>query len=160
MSASWYVIHLLSWWLIVSCVFVMTVTDWEHQIIPDSMLIGLLIGGIGRMLPFSYTALSPYLLSSLGAGGLFYFLWFLTRGKGMGFGDVKLAGVLGMILGFPAIVVALYVAFLTGAMIGVILMMLGSAGMKTKIAFGPFLLLGAFVSYFWTTPILHFFQLV
>ena len=71
----------------------------------------------------------------------------------MGFGDVKLAGVLGLLLGFPSIVIALYTAFLTGAVVGVILMIIGKATMKTKVPFGPFLILGGFVAAVWGMPL-------
>jgi len=67
----------------------------------------------------------------------------------MGFGDVKLAFLMGLVLGFPKIVVAFYLAFLTGAFVGVILILLGKAKLKQKIAFGPFLVFGTIFSLLW-----------
>jgi leader peptidase (prepilin peptidase)/N-methyltransferase len=70
----------------------------------------------------------------------------------MGFGDVKLAGVLGMYLaylGFGELVVGAFLGFLFGGVLGGGLMMLGRAGRKTKIPFGPFMLLGAFAAILW-----------
>ena len=74
----------------------------------------------------------------------------------MGFGDVKLAFLIGLILGFPKTVVALYVAFLTGAVISIILIL----GKKKKfkgstIPFGPFLVIGTFIALFWGEVILQ-----
>lgn len=64
----------------------------------------------------------------------------------MGFGDVKLSFVLGLLLGFPRTIVALYIAFLTGAIVGVILILVHTARLKSKIAFGPFLIFGTGVA--------------
>ena len=66
---------------------------------------------------------------------------------GMGFGDVKLAGVLGLFLGFlgwPTLGVGMFAGFLAGGIFGVALMLAGR-GRKAAIAFGPWMLLGAWV---------------
>lgn len=57
----------------------------------------------------------------------------------MGWGDVKLVGLMGLFLGFPKIIVALYLAFLTGSILGVILILLGKKRFGQNIPFGPFL---------------------
>lgn len=122
---------------------VIIVTDYKYFIIPDVVL--FLMGLVGIVLyPNIY-----HVVSALAAYSLFYVLFRVTKEKGMGFGDVKLSGVLGLLLGFPKIVIALYVAFLTGALVGVILLLVGKAKMKTKVPFGPFLILGALVSLLW-----------
>ena len=73
------------------------------------------------------------------------------RGKdGMGGGDIKLAFVLGLFLGFPNIIVALYLAFLTGAIGGIILILWKKKSPKKAILpFGPFLIIGTLVCLFW-----------
>lgn len=67
----------------------------------------------------------------------------------MGLGDVKLAILLGAFLGLDLLIVWLLLAFLTGAITGCILILAGRAKMKTKIAFGPFLIIGAYLALFW-----------
>lgn len=67
----------------------------------------------------------------------------------MGLGDVKLAALMGLFLGYPGIVVALYLAFLTGALVGVILIILGKKRFGEQIPFGPFLSTAAIISLFW-----------
>lgn len=64
----------------------------------------------------------------------------------MGEGDILIAIFIGLITGFPAILTALLIAFLTGASIGVILILLGRKKMKSEIAFGPYLIFGAYLS--------------
>lgn len=75
---------------------------------------------------------------------LYFLLWFAHPG-GMGFGDVKLAGVLGLYLGwisYGTLAVGVFLGFLFGAIYGVGVMLVGSGGRKTKVPFGPFMLLG------------------
>lgn len=99
-----------------------------------------------------------------GVGGLaamyaFYFmLWYGTRGRGMGFGDVKLAGVLGLYLGFlgwQSWAVGLFGGFLIGGIVGIGLILGGGAGRKTKVPYGPFMVAGAFIAIIAGAPIAH-----
>jgi leader peptidase (prepilin peptidase)/N-methyltransferase len=79
---------------------------------------------------------------------LFYgILWFVKPG-GMGLGDVKLAGVLGIYLGYlgwAQLAVGVAAAFLLGGAFGIVLMLVGRAGRKTAVPFGPWMLLGAWI---------------
>ena len=125
--------------LIIFCAFlVILIADLKFQIIPDSMVLALAIGVVLRT-----GLVVPNLVTGVLSALFFYCIWLSTRGKGMGFGDVKLAGVLGLLLGFPMTVFALYIAFLTGATVGVILIIGKRKTLKSKIAFGPFLIFGA-----------------
>jgi leader peptidase (prepilin peptidase)/N-methyltransferase len=91
-------------------------------------------------------------LARAGIGGaiLFAFYWLLRavgRG-GMGGGDVKLAGVIGMALGFVgwgALAVGAFAAFLVGGVVSLVLLLAGRAGRKTAIPFGPWMLAGAWI---------------
>jgi len=70
----------------------------------------------------------------------------------MGFGDVKLAGVLGGYLawlGWGELVVGAFAAFLLGGLAGILLMVLRRAGRKSHIPFGPWMLLGALIAILW-----------
>lgn len=132
---------------------VLLVTDLKYFLIPDVTLVIIGIVGLAQLTLLPYALVVTHLGSALVAFLGFYILYRGTKGKGMGFGDVKLAGVLGLLLGFPSIIIALYTAFLTGAVVGVILMILGKATMKTKVPFGPFLILGWFVAAVWGMPL-------
>jgi leader peptidase (prepilin peptidase)/N-methyltransferase len=82
------------------------------------------------------------------------FLFLATLGRGMGFGDVKLAFTMGYLLGWKGGVIALYIAFVSGAAVGIVLLLLKRRGMKSKIAFGPFLVIGLVISLLFQTQIL------
>ncbi len=134
---------------ILSCFIVIAVIDIKHGIIPNLFVYPSVVLSAAYHLFFFSTAL-PYVLSALGAGGFFLFLFIITKGRGMGFGDVKLTVLLGLFLGFPYIVISLYIAFLTGAVVAFILVL----GKKKKfsggtIPFGPFLIAGALLAFFY-----------
>jgi len=134
-------------YLLVCGLVVVFFIDLEHQIIPDEIVI-----------PFSVLFLIFRFNNLLSALGSFLFLLLLylgTKGKGMGFGDVKLAFLMGLVLGFPKVVIAFYLVFLTGAFTGIILVLLGRAKFKQKIAFGPFLVFGTIISLLWGEKIVR-----
>ena len=97
---------------------------------------------------------SSYLRAGLGMAALFgfYFVLALVYPAGMGFGDVKLAGVLGLYLGWlgwAEVVTGAFLGFLIGGVVGMALMAARKAGRKSQIPFGPYMLVGAFVAILW-----------
>jgi leader peptidase (prepilin peptidase)/N-methyltransferase len=82
----------------------------------------------------------------------FYFVLALIYPRGMGFGDVKLAGVLGLYLGWlgwAEVVAGAFLGFLFGGVVGGVLLLVRRAGRKSMIPFGPFMLAGALVAIIW-----------
>jgi leader peptidase (prepilin peptidase)/N-methyltransferase len=82
----------------------------------------------------------------------FYFLLALVYPAGMGFGDVKLAGVLGLYLGWlgwAEVITGGFLGFLFGGVVGGGLVLVRRAGRKSMLPFGPFMLAGAFVAILW-----------
>lgn len=130
----------LPYFLIYYVLFLISLTifviDLEYQIIPDelSWLIILLF------LASSSVPLFPHLFSGLLFSLAILFINLITKGKGMGLGDVKLSLALGMWLGLEKGLTWLTLSFLTGGIIASILLVSGKAKMKTRISFGPFLL--------------------
>jgi leader peptidase (prepilin peptidase) / N-methyltransferase len=95
----------------------------------------------------------PLARAAIGGVALFafYFAIAFAYPAGIGFGDVKLAGVLGALMGYlswSALIVATFGAFLLGAIVGVSLMAVSRAGRKTAIPFGPFMIAAALISVF------------
>ena len=85
------------------------------------------------------------------AFGLFFAIWWFIP-RGMGFGDVRLAGAIGFTTGWLSLLHA-YVAFLAGFVVGMVfglaLMVVSSAGRKTRIPFAPSLSVGAVIAVLW-----------
>jgi len=130
------------------------VYDLKHKIIPDKVILPAVLLAVGYSLlalrpelhPISYI-LNP-IASAVGAGGFFYFLAAVSDGKWMGGGDIKLAFLMGLLLGFPNILVGLFLGFFLGAIVGIILMIFNRAKMKSEIPFGPFLITGTWIALF------------
>ncbi len=101
------------------------------------------------------------LVSGLLAGGgafLFFFaLSFLSREKWMGMGDAYLVILLGLILGWPKIFLALFLAFAIGAIYGIILIAFKKKKMKSQLPFAPFLIVGTFLALFYYAPITNWY---
>ena len=118
--------------------------DLEHRIIPNKVMLPAAVFAVA-----SAIALRPGELGELGIAGAGAFAAFLLCAlaypAGMGMGDVKLAGVMGLFLGV-AVVPALFVAFLAGTLVGVaVIAKHGKDGRKKGVPFGPFLALGGLV---------------
>lgn len=149
------ILALLALLLIVAVSIVITGIDFRHHIIPDGMQICLLLGVI--LYHYFLGTLQVMLIGHALVVALpILFLYLLTRGRGMGFGDVKMQMVLGLWLGIIGGFVGLYLSFLLGALYGVALILMRKADRKSQIAFGPFLLMGAWISYLYGPTLTEF----
>ncbi|MEU2621840.1 prepilin peptidase [Streptomyces sp. NPDC007157] len=139
-------------WLVLAPVAVLLATvDFRVQRLPDPLTLPLAAAALALL---AVAALLPehagdwltalYAALVLGAA---YFVLFLVNPGGMGFGDVKLALGMGAVLGWygwPTVLLGTFAGFLFGALYGGALVVVRRAGRKTAIAFGPFLIAGAF----------------
>lgn len=137
------------YYLLVSCFIVIVFIDIKFGIIPDRIVFSLIGLSIVFLLLLSPTVLVPALITGIGSFLFFLLIFLITKGRGMGFGDVKFAFVMGLILGYPNIIVAFYIAFLTGAFVSLILIVSKKKKLKGgSIPFGPFLVLGTYCALF------------
>ncbi|NMB56321.1 prepilin peptidase [Candidatus Beckwithbacteria bacterium] len=132
------------WLFIFSLSFALALIDFKTQILPDS----LIIVGVGvSLLRLFITGRWEFILSALGLFLFYLFLYLITQGKGIGFGDVKLGLFVGLTVGWwQWTIVATFLAFLLGSLVGVILIIAKKKQMKSAIAFGPFMLLGMLIA--------------
>jgi leader peptidase (prepilin peptidase)/N-methyltransferase len=90
-------------------------------------------------------------------GGFYGIVWFIYP-AGMGLGDVKLSGVLGLYLGWLGwgqLVVGAFTAFLVGAVVSVSVVMIRGGDRKTQVPFGPFMLIGVLIGIYAGHPLAH-----
>ena len=136
-------------WVLVA----LSLIDLEHKILPNaivypSIVVAIPLLAVTAVLGPGIDAWVRALLGGLaGAGG--FFIVALISPAGMGMGDVKLAGLIGLFLayvGWGRLVLGFFASFAVGAVVGIALMAAGKAGRKTAIPFGPFMALGAVVS--------------
>jgi leader peptidase (prepilin peptidase)/N-methyltransferase len=149
------------------CVFVamlvaVSITDLTHRLVPRR----LIYPGLALIVPLLVATsavdhvwhdLTGALIAGAVAFIVFLAVWWFIP-KGMGFGDVRLAGVIGLTTGYLSLLHA-YVAFLAGfvagMLFGVVLMVVSSAGRKTRIPFAPSLALGAVIAVLWGGHLAH-----
>jgi leader peptidase (prepilin peptidase)/N-methyltransferase len=156
--------------LVVSLLLVVAIIDLEHGLILNRLLLPALVAAL-VLAPFwseldlarpflgSHSMLASFLNSLVaGAGAFLLFLCILLLYRaGMGEGDVKLAGVLGLLVGFPGILVTLWTASLSGGLAAAALLLLRKKGRKDSIPFGPFLVLGATVALVAGSEVVHWY---
>jgi leader peptidase (prepilin peptidase)/N-methyltransferase len=135
-------------------------SDFRYFTIPDIFVGVLIVASLGfiglQHFLHPFTSLST-LLPSLGTsvmGGIIAFLFFFpivffSRDKLMGWGDIKYGIFMGILLGWPNLVVALYLAFIVGALTGLVLIGAKQKTLKSEIPFGVFLVPSTLVSLFW-----------
>jgi leader peptidase (prepilin peptidase) / N-methyltransferase len=137
---TWLVLYLP----LLAALAVLAAIDLDRRLLPNRIVYPLAAWGLAAMLLVERDQIGEHLLAGAGAF-LFLFLAALANPAGMGMGDVKLAGVLGLYLGL-AVIPALLVALLGGTLAGVGMMLReGAAALKRTLPFGVFLAFGALV---------------
>lgn len=152
---------------IVLCLIVIFVSDLKYFIIPDQIvLVGIaatlfykffwifISNGVEGWELKIFKSLGVSLLSALGAAAFFLSIVFITRGRGMGLGDVKFAFLMGLVLGWPKILLALFLAFSAGALFGLTLVAARLAKMNSPLPFGVFLSAATFLAMVWGEKII------
>jgi len=137
-----------------SILLVIAVYDFKHKIIPDVLSIILGVMAFIGLFFFSNYLFYPHipsvleLLSGVMLALPFAFIWFVSKGTWMGLGDAKLALGLGWLLGYSRILSGAVLAFWSGAIIGLILIIFSKKhGIKSEIPFAPFLVLGVLLAF-------------
>lgn len=148
-------------WLVVGVILTgILIADLFYGLIPSPFVWGgvlltvlyrlsLIFAGVYRGVDLIWS-----MVSAVGAAGFFWFLRFITKGKGMGEGDVILAVLVGLILGWPRVFVGVMSSFILGALISVLLLVFGKKKFGQTIPFGPFMVLGVLVGLLWGEKIL------
>ena len=146
------------YFIIAPLLIVIFVYDLKHYLISDQVIYPAII------LVLFYNLLRPDLLtrldlflSAFGAALFFLLLVLITRGGGMGIGDIKLAFFMGLFLGWPNILIALFLAFFLGAVVGTGLILLNKKTLKSEVPFAPFLIIGTLIALFWGQNIIDWY---
>lgn len=146
--------HALAGMMLFSMTLVISAIDMEHGIIPDELSALLLITGVAYHFLSHEIGFLNRLIGMAVGFGLLFLLAVISKG-GMGGGDIKLCAGIGFWLGFPGFLYALLAASVIGSLVSIGLMVLKRKGLKETIPFGPFLMLGFLLIYFFQEPILQ-----
>lgn len=149
------IVTLLFWLLLLSVSVVVAVVDFKFQLIPTSFVYAASFVSLF----YNYFVLpSPifvdHILAAFGVAVFFLLIVLVTRGRGMGQGDIVLVFLIGMVLGIEATVAAMFIAFLTGAVISVMLILVGRKKFGNTVPFAPFLIFGFIFCLFWGKELL------
>ena len=152
-----------------SCVFLVIIfLDWEHQLILNKVtypaaVVALVLLGIHSAVPeagiLGNLDFIPDIgiLSGLigaGIGFIFFFLVFIINPRGIGMGDIKLAGLIGLVTGFPFVIAALLIGIIVGGLVAIVILALGRKGRKDVMPYGTFLAIGPIVTLLWGNEIM------
>jgi leader peptidase (prepilin peptidase)/N-methyltransferase len=149
------------------CVFLgallaLAMIDLEHFLLPSRIIyttlcIEAVLLGLTAVVDGHWQTLEHAVLGGVAAFAVFFVIHFIYP-AGMAWGDLRLAGLIGAVLGwlgYGHILVGLFVAFASASVVGIGLVALRRAGAKTPIPFGVFLALGAVVAVLWGHPLVH-----
>jgi len=143
--------YLLLYWGIVSCAWVILLSDLRYQLISDYMQVALFVSIF--LFKVAQGATIFNLLADVVSGAVVAvpigLIYVISRERAMGQGDVLLAAQIGFLLGTIPGYLALYSAFVLGAAVGIFLLITGKRKMKSAVPFGPFLIIGTLIVIFW-----------
>ena len=147
--------------VIAVCITVFVI-DFEHYLILNKVIypaIGLmlLLNPVLSIMTRSPEIFVTSLLAAVLAAVPFWILWKFSDGKWMGDGDIRFVAFMGLALGFPGILVALFLSFIVGAIVGVALIYLGSKQMSSKLPFGTFLSMATIAALFYGVKLWDFY---
>ena len=144
------VLPLLLYWVAIG--IALTLIDLDHHRLPNvitlpAYVVTAVLLVVASVVTGEYARLLAAVIGLVALGGFYLLLAVGSRG-GMGGGDVKLAGALGLLLGWlgwSQLAVGGFSAFVVGGIVGVALMVIGRAGRQSRVPFGPVLRLGAWI---------------
>lgn len=152
-------INLVFYLLIVSSLIVVFFTDLKYGVIPNKIIFTATLITLTWLLTnnlFILNHLITAVLSSLFLVSIAFVYYLIRKKESLGGGDIKMAFLMGLLLGFPNIITAFYIAFLTGAAYSLILILWGKLKLKDAIPFGPFLASATLITLFLGEQILYF----
>lgn len=142
-----------------SVLLVIFTFDFRYYLIPDvAVLIGASCALAFRLISGGAYPISDGLLGVLVVAGFFGILYLISKGKWIGFGDVKLGIFLGMLLGLAPSLMMLLVAYVSGAMVGVVLVITGKRSMQGMLPFGTFLSAAAIIMMLWGNDLISWYK--
>jgi prepilin signal peptidase PulO-like enzyme (type II secretory pathway) len=142
-------IDLIFYWVLTCFLIIIFFYDLKHYLIPDKIIYpAIAIAFLNQILTSNIQHLTSNLTLGILPSLFFLAIILISHETWMGLGDFKLSILMGLILGWPKILVSLFFAFFSGAIVGLILIFLKRKTMKSQIPFAPFLVSGTFFAVF------------
>ena len=149
-------------YMVLTCILItITFIDLEYYIIPDEAVLAGLAAGVLLHYPAGDITVMSSLYGILSSTGFLLFVNLISplvfKKEGMGMGDVKLSLVMGLYLGWPLSLLAIFVACCVGGLAGTALMLLKKKNAGEIIPFGPFLAAGSMVCFMWGRELINWY---
>jgi prepilin signal peptidase PulO-like enzyme (type II secretory pathway) len=142
-------IDLIFYWVLTCFLIIIFVYDLKHYLIPDKIIYpAIAIAFLNQILTSNIEHLTSNLILGILPSLFFLTIVLISHETWMGFGDFKLSILMGLILGWPKIMVALFFAFFSGALVSLVLIFFRKKTLKSQIPFAPLLVIGTFFSIF------------
>lgn len=157
-SSVFSILSIVYFLLVISVLLVVATVDLKFSLIPTSLVFATSL--VTLFWNYFHLSSSEFVASVVLATVLAIFfgvIVFLTRGRGMGSGDIPLVFLLGLFLGWPKGLAAVFLAFLTGAIISVALLLLGKKTFGQTIPFAPFLIVASIMVFFWGESLINWY---
>jgi prepilin signal peptidase PulO-like enzyme (type II secretory pathway) len=138
--------------------------DLKYYLIPDTVTLpAIFLALVFNIILYFFVPsslgfwhyLAGYLLGAIVGGGFFLLQFVISKGKWIGGGDIRLGFLIGLLLGWPYVLVAFSIAYITGALLGIVLIITKKKNMHSAIPFGTFLTASSFVTLLYGSWILE-----
>lgn len=148
----------LGWLLFIFFIFfIIFIYDLLYMEIPDEIsLPSIVILFLFTFLPFTPNWQDALIGASIPLG-FFLFQYVISKGKWIGEGDFRLAILMGLILGWKLAIVALFLSYIFGSIIGIIVLSLKTKKLSSQLPFGPFLILGTVIAFIWGESLMNWY---
>lgn len=143
-------------WVVTSVMIAIAVYDARWSLLPDSFSIALAIAGCVFAL-LSGVPPVTLVLGAVAGAGFFGAQYLASRGRWVGSGDILLGGALGILLGWRMLGLSLFLAYLIGAAVASVLLLLRRQKGNSAMAFGPYLVLGGFIAWLWGEQLVNWY---
>ncbi len=143
-------------WFVVSCMIAAGVYDARWSLLPDEFSIGLAIGGAALAILY-HRPWNEIIIGGLAGAGFFAIQYFASRRRWVGSGDILLGSALGLLLGWRLLAACFFLAYLTGAVVAVALLLNRRLRASQTMPFGPYLLAAGLVSWLWGDRIIDWY---
>ncbi|MFH1173092.1 MAG: prepilin peptidase [bacterium] len=146
-------------WLFISFLIIIFVYDLKHYLILDKVIwpaaIIAVIFNLG--LDFSWAVALNLFLSAIAGGSFFLIQYLISRGRWLGGGDVRLGFLMGLMVGWPGVAIAISLAYFIGSLFSVYLVAAKKKSWQSHLPLGTFLTLATVITLFWGEVILDFY---
>ena len=166
LNTSYFILLFALWLTFITAFMALAVYDLKWMILPDRIVFPMQAVALVYAVVVIITTngnkthqIMATILSVVFSAGLFFTIFHISKGKWIGGGDVKLAVILGLLLGGPLqAFLTLFIASFMGSLVGVPLILLGNAKRNTKLPFGPFLIVATVIVYLFGSTLLAWYK--